>query len=880
MKDKISGKINRSPCMLYSVLFFCILAIISLPFVLRGSGLVWEIDGFDIYFPVFVYAGEYIRGMFTGNFPLFDFRLGLGDDVLSVLTAPGFGDIFQIISAFAPVKYAEGAYTFTILVKFYLCGISFMVYGRKYANDNSLLVAGSLLYTFSIFGLVYSFTFWTILNPILILPVILHGLDSILENRNKISLWFILGLFILALNGFYLLYQVTIITVIYFIIVTITRKKNFFWAGLSVMLQGITGACLGGVILLPSIVGFLGSSRAAGEGLLGGSIGRLIADKDFILTSFCYMFIPSVYQSLVTVPLILAAAAVVILVGKNTAEQSSHKEFAVLWGVCGLLFCLPVFNRIMNGFSYATDRWYYAILLFGIMVTVLVMQNDKLFSRKAMVIFWAIAFLSLIMNLFYSDKGIGDMLRTLFFVAIICLLPFIWNREHNRERWLLLFTVITIMASGLFVYGPKVLGGSGFSASFKPYGAAFNEMQDSISAVNQSGEEFARVDIYDSSLLSSLVMNYYGTTAFLSIQNAYMYEFYQGMFISPGIHANSFKLVGLDSRIELASLLGVSHYTDFTLNENDEPDKVVILNELKLPLAFTYESWISEEDFQHMNPLEKTSSMLQSAVIANEMEIDISKLPKNAAMTNIDEKIDIDLELIDIASLSDGFKADGQSFIRVWLKDFNHYHEMEDKKAELYVNISDFIVDDLYGGWNFDVLVGNKNLLLADRGHVYYTGVDEFWINVTSLREMDNKYYFDICFLDENYYSLSDIQVFYHPLDVEALEARAKNSLSEISIETNKISGKITTEKNELLFLSIPYSKGWTAYINGEKTAIHCANIAFCAILLEPGENRIRLTYRSPGLHIGITLTIISLLITFGWILLDRRCKHGTQRDL
>ena len=188
---------------------------------------------------------------------------------------------------------------------------------------------------------------------------------------------------------------------------------------------------------------------------------------------------------------------------------------------------------------------------------------------------------------------------------------------------------------------------------------------------------------------------------------------------------------------------------------------------------------------------------------------------------------------------------------------------MKRKEAELYVKLSDFGVNDIYGGWTFEILVGNKNLEIRNRQMPYYLDVDDYWVNVTELKrsEQDDElgsYYFDVRFHDENHYWLSDIQVFYHPINVEALEARSKNSLSEISIGSNKISGKITTEKNELLFLSIPYNKGWTAYINDEKTTIHRANIAFSAILLEAGENIIRLNYRSPGLDSGIVLTIIS----------------------
>ena len=630
----------ENPYLLYSIFFAFIWVIVLMPFVMRGNGLIAEADSFNQSFPVFIYAGDYVRGMFAGRMPLFDFRIGLGDDVIATLNVHGFGDVLLFLTAFIPIQYAEEAFIITMLLKYYLCGIAFIIYIRKYISHYLFQVAGALMYAFTIFALVYGSLFWTFINPMIALPLILYGVDNVLENRKKLSLWLILGLFIPSLNGFYFLYQVIIITGIYFFVVSIIRKRNIVKDGFSLIFQGIIGVGLGGVILLPSIVGFLSSTRTSVEGFWESSILSIIdlffAGGDFYFKSFQYLFMPSAYESIVTIPIILLAGAVIILVGKVTnrsGESGEYREFAVLWGVCGLLFCLPVFNRIMNGFSYATDRWYYAILLFGIIATVLVMQNDKFFSRKAKVMFWAIAFLSLIVNLIYSDKGIGDMLRTLFFVATICLLPFIWNREKDREKWLFSYVVIIVAASGLFVFGPKILGGSGFSAGFKPHGAALAEMQESVSLIKKSGNEFERLDIYSSSLNTSLVMDYYGTAEYFSMLNRYVSKFYYDLSISPVIHAAAYNLQGLDSRIELASLLGVSHYTDFELNDRGEQETVIKFNEYKLPLAFTYESWISEEDFRNMNPMKKASNMAMSAVLAS--EIDENVLQKN---TSIDDE--------------------------------------------------------------------------------------------------------------------------------------------------------------------------------------------------------------------------------------------------
>ncbi len=86
-----------------------------------------------------------------------------------------------------------------------------------------------------------------------------------------------------------------------------------------------------------------------------------------------------------------------------------------------------------------------------------------------------------------------------------------------------------------------------------------------------------------------------------------------------------------------------------------------------------------------------------------------------------------------------------------------------------------------------------------------------------------------------------------------------------MKIETNKVSGTITTDEVEALFLSIPYSKGWKAYIDGVETDIERANIAFMGFILEPGEHDIVLIYTTPGIKIGLLLSLMSILIVIGW---------------
>ena len=62
--------------------------------------------------------------------------------------------------------------------------------------------------------------------------------------------------------------------------------------------------------------------------------------------------------------------------------------------------------------------------------------------------------------------------------------------------------------------------------------------------------------------------------------------------------------------------------------------------------------------------------------------------------------------------------------------------------------------------------------------------------------------------------------------------------------------------------MSIPYDKGWSAYVDGKKTElIPVIDHTFMALKLEEGEHDIVLEYSVPGGREGIYLTICGIIM-------------------
>ena len=98
--------------------------------------------------------------------------------------------------------------------------------------------------------------------------------------------------------------------------------------------------------------------------------------------------------------------------------------------------------------------------------------------------------------------------------------------------------------------------------------------------------------------------------------------------------------------------------------------------------------------------------------------------------------------------------------------------------------------------------------------------------------------------------------------------------LTDVKIGNNEINGKISLSDTKALVLSIPYSEGWTAYVDGEDTELKEANTMYMALELPKGDHEIHLVYCTPYLRTGLCLTCIGVLCYIVLVLINRKKKR------
>lgn len=853
----------------YTIWFIMCMLFFLIPFVKLRRGFINTGDGFNQSFPVFVYIGQWLRACLRGEMRFFDFRIGLGDDVIHALNWHGFGDITQLVSVFFPYRYAEYGYALVMILKLWLCGLSFLKYSKNYIYESPYRVLGALSYAFSTYALIRGFNCWMFLAPMMTLPLIWCGIDEICSDK-KISPVFILGLWIQSLNGFYFLYIEVILTIIYFLIHELNYVGNkchlemaiVIKKGLLILGQAVTALFLGAPLLVPSVAGFLQSNRNTD-----------IFQEQSISKQLWYSF--SYYEDRLAELLIpnggsLACGVLILLgifisfCGKNHREFRMHKALLITFSVLGLI---PLWGRITNGFSYVSDRWLFGLIFIAIMLAIMGLEKGEVLKKKEVGTFYLLYTILLGFYLYRTERNISTVLIAGVYAVIGIIIPILWNKRRQFSKLIFPLGIILIIVNGMIIWMPRNYGGVGYTWGFLSSHAASGNVNEIVDTFYNGEEEFERKEFYDTSLGASLMKPIYGTTEYLSTLNANTYYFFDEMRISPGIGGATWVLTGLDGRTELEALLSVGQTMDYSESNSNYTYRK---NKEMLPLGVGYSLWMEKEKFDELNPMEKQSALLKYIVLEKEdgeTLFDFETV-ENKELSAYNEELVYTMDIQNINMNQKVLTTKQDAVLRIYVDGFVNQEEQEVKK-ELYIQFPKF---QLLGEGPVDIKVGNKTLQLRNASDSYYTGENHFWVNITEYFESENGIWFEIKFPKDNVFFMDDIHVYEHIVDFNSIMECKEHSLSDLHVGVNQISGKIEAQTKEMALFTIPYSDGWRAYVDGKKQEIYRADIGFLAVPVEAGEHIIYLKYQTPGLVLGIILCLAGMAIS-GFSIIFHHCK-------
>ena len=536
-----------------------------------------------------------------------------------------------------------------------------------------------------------------------------------------------------------------------------------------------------------------------------------------------------------------------------------------------LIMCIPLCGRILNGFGYAANRWSYPFALAVAMVYVgLEDKLCKLEKKQLIVLTMMVAIYMCIAHSIGGNSSDGYSYDVLLLLTMLVLWAVNTIPLFKAHGNLILgeVTILSVIVGICVVFSPAYGRFVKQFVSADDLNAYFTAPSISKTRGTANRKEFYRVEKRETNLNVECANQVRGTTFWWSIMDKNYQRYCTDLQLNT-LAANC-GLRGLDVRRALLDLAAVKYYTTNSPDNEGVPvgykkiEDGLYGNTHYLGSAFLYKNSILRKDALKMNPLNRQEAMLQGVVTDAKIH-NIKTIKPKKRMTALPYKVetkDVDLTQKRISvkkekgALILHFKKPMKGELYLWLNGLK-IKEADKSMCSLIFGTS----SDIWcrGQKKGDLRVSDyeKTATALSSYHYWYAPKDGVTVYLGKSEEGYDSA--KIVFAKPAEYTYKSIGVYENDTEKYMEDISKLTPCRNISIGNDTVSGSVECSENEVLFLSIPYSTGWSAKVDGEKTSIVKANGMYMAIPLTPGKHHIQLKYSTPWLRAGILTSLMTL---------------------
>lgn len=874
----------------YTLMFLLMCIVAFLPFFTEGKSFVWGAgveDGLSQHFSALAYYGEALREFFRNllaghpKLVMWDMSLGYGADILSTLNYYAIGDPLNLLYGFVSPKNTETMYNFMIVLRMYLAGITFIMYARKMKKRSYGTVIGALVYVFSGFcfrlGLRHPF----FINPMIYFPLLCLGIEKIYQRERPYV--FIFAVCVSAMSNYYFLYMLTIFAVIYawirFYKYSEENKiKTFFLTILKFGMYYTLGIAMAAVILLPSVIGFLGNGRYGN----GADWKSLIVYPGKYYLLFIENFIGYGNMGSNTNAGYLPIVGIVVLF-TLFSQRMKHKKYRAAFIASIIALILPIFGYAFNGFSYANNRWAFALSFIVALLTaemyprLFVMSKRQQIGIGAGIIIYTV--FCIIVNAsgeeILKNKGI---MAACGLIAVFYILLLIFQRlGYDTQKRIVrvsmaILLLISVGVHGYYRFDPKEYA---YTQEFMDQGQAYRTLkEDNIRMLSKANDPSVyRVHAEGYRYKNYGLINHLNTiSGYYSITAKCVTDTIKGYDTLGMQYADKYK--GVDQRLGLLSLAGVKYITvahnsqvakdvssmgdvPYGVEKLRKKENITLYkNKYALPFAYAYDSYMTEQQYEQLNGIGKEQAMLAQIIL--------NQHPADKEIQHNEQRNGPDIQTISLPETRIS-SPKGKKYADITVP--------VEKDKETYLYFKNLVYHGKKNGDDKFILTGRKGTkgILVTQNDVqqkihiqstfnpYYFGRKDYIVKINH-QTSKAKEKVRLNFLSPGEYEFDDISLITVPKkDVLArLKERKENSMKQIQYEGNHFRGVYHAKKDQILCVTIPYSKGWKATVNGNRTKIYKANGMFMGIIMKKGTQSVKLDYETPGLKIGAWISLVA----------------------
>ncbi len=837
-----------------------------------GDRQILVVDLWHQYYPFFrVVREKLING---GSF-FYSWENGLGTNFLSLISYYAASPL-NWLSVFFDDDHVRDAMTFILSCKIGFAGAFFSTFLRyTYKRKDFSICMFSVMYALCSYTLGY---YWNVMwfDTVALFPLVMLGIVALCrEGKWKV---FTLALMLSLVANYYIGYFTCIFSVFMFASASIIECKgikDWFRKLLLMIRSSIIGVGLGGFMLLPAYFGLKLTYSA------NNTMPRDISFYEDWRKIFAHLLSYDAPTKVDGLPNFACGMLAVLLFGvflfsfgiKIREKISSLLMLAIIAVSCNM----NILNFIWHGFHFTNQIPYRFAFIFSFVLAaaafraydIILSRGIKIYQLVLMVIAPAAV---VVLNYYAAGKKFefdgalrsSIIITGAFWLIFIAAKIFPFKTPKMRNAMMTLALAAAVFSE--FVSNAQIGAKTVDNTSYNDYPTRYEEVEELLECTRKTDKSlFYRTEMSQTYTLNdSALYGYRGLSQFSSSANVSVTTLCKrlGLYASEAGNRYYYRT----STPVVNSLMGIKYIIkkDGELNSEEwvlekiQTADTTNLYENRYPLSLGFmvdENILNMVDNSGANPFEYQNELIRCA-------------------TGVEEKLFV-AQPVALA------EYDGLDITKNGYGNYTFQNDSDQPTGSATYTFDCIDGSYLYGyangtGGTCDSLEIKCGDVLIDSGKL----IDSYPI-VFPMGNGQGGESSTVKIISNEKHKSGNFKIMVYALSQDTFEkaycAVADEQLRIKRFKDTDILGSVEAKRDGIMFLSIPYEKGWSVYIDGKKAETFKLLQAVLGVRVSAGRHDIELKYTPEGFPLGVTISLLSFVLFVFCIICDRRRRIRRQ---
>lgn len=840
------------PVCSFGLAFVCLLiSCILFGFYPFGDKTVFTVDLYFQYAPMLAHLR---RSILDGNISLYSFTIGSGTSVLPLAAYYLFSPFNVILLFFSERLLSEAVLLIIILKLAFSAGTCAFSLESIVKKRSPFVLIFSLGYALSAYSMAY---LWNVmwLDIVIALPLVVAAFERMMRTE-KIT-WYVVFLSFCMCVNYYISFMVCLFLVIYFLYYLLRENgnmRNNIEKFIRFILASLICAGCSMVVLLPVIISNMQVSAANVSPFKMESMSSII--NLFGRSLFCSHptirsgDLPNIYVGV----LVLIVCGIFFVLSKISIREKIASA-VLLFGIFISMLLQPI-DLVWHGLHTPNDLpCRYSFIFCFVMVLLgfnVVARLDQIKSKNIKKIFFILIGALIIfdaVSTLENGTDVAIVYGSLFLMIVYFL--WLWYYSKRKVSYKLIVPCLTIFFTVEMVYNSVnsfyLLDQNECFCKHINYvdNDKTEHLRSALSQVHASDKSLYREECLPRfTCVDTALFGYRGLSTFASSNPVNFIRFMKNM----GYSTNSINsCMYRDFSKFTDSIFGIKYLTvknDYDNLDRNSLEKSIMRDSMwdiyqnvsAMPIAFAANQNVKKFNALTENPFE-SQSMLFKAMFRKNVDLYkrylISNDPdifENSFSISKERKFTFDVD--ESATQPIYVYVDAKDAFKIRINNGDKNIDIDNPNESFVVNVGKVNVTH-----KVSVNIIPKDNLKSMSGHMYVAQ-----------------------FLKNNFDNF--------------VEQSRDGYLRVTDFSDTKIKGMVKISDDQVLFTSIPYSKGWQVKVDGNLVDTFAIDHALLGADVPYGEHLVEIYFVTPGFWWGVLISFVSVVLFILYCMFLHRIRY------